>query len=111
MGTHEGLGLGFYESLYTDTPVLTLDWIPNNEIIKNNINGWCIPCDYGELTDNCQGLINKAIFLESSFESKITELCINKEDTYHLIQNMHKNRKLFISEQKKHYEERWINIL
>jgi len=111
MGTHEGLGLGFYESLYTDTPVLTLDWMPNNEIIKNNVNGWCIPCDYGKLNDNSQGLIHKAIFVESHFEKKIIELCTNKEDTYTIIKNMYKNRKTFISEQKRLYEERWLSIL
>ena len=33
-GSHEGLGLGFYESLYMGTPILTIDWIPNSEIVK-----------------------------------------------------------------------------
>ena len=38
MGSHEGLGLGFYESIYCGTPILTMNWTPNNELITDNIN-------------------------------------------------------------------------
>ena len=40
LGTQEGLGLGFYESLYCGTPILTIDWVPNTELIQHNKNGW-----------------------------------------------------------------------
>lgn len=58
---HEGLGLGFYESIATGTPVLTLDTPPHNEIINDGINGWTIPCGYVKMTDNPQGLFESAV--------------------------------------------------
>ena len=41
---HEGLGLGFYESCFMNTPVITLDAPPHNEVIHNNKNGWLLDC-------------------------------------------------------------------
>ena len=41
---HEGLGLGFYESCYMNTPVITLNASPHNEIIHHNKNGWLLDC-------------------------------------------------------------------
>lgn len=41
---HEGLGLGFYESCFMNTPVITLNAPPHNEIIDNNKNGWLLSC-------------------------------------------------------------------
>jgi glycosyltransferase involved in cell wall biosynthesis len=111
MGTHEGLGLGFYESLYTGTPVLTFDWSPNNEIIQNNVNGWCIPCDYEKMKDNTQGLVHKALFLQNEFRNKIIELCTNTKETYQIIQNTIQNRGHYMNENKKIYEQRWLSIL
>ena len=50
LGDHEGLGLGFYESLNCYTPILTLNCYPNCEIIKNNRNGWLIDCQFENFT-------------------------------------------------------------
>ena len=44
LSKHEGLGLGFYESCYMNTPVITLDAPPHNEIIHHNKNGWLLSC-------------------------------------------------------------------
>ena len=49
LGDHEGLGLGFYEALYSRIPILTLNCQPNNEIIKHLKNGWLIECNYEKL--------------------------------------------------------------
>jgi len=58
---HEGLGLGFYDSLSQGVPVLTLDTPPHNEIITENI-GWYIPCTYVKMTDNTDGIVESAVF-------------------------------------------------
>lgn len=42
LSKNEGLGLGFFESCYTHTPVITLNAPPYNEIIFENKNGWLI---------------------------------------------------------------------
>ena len=43
MSKNEGLGLGLFESCFTNTPVITLDAYPYKEIIMEEKNGWLIP--------------------------------------------------------------------
>lgn len=71
---HEGLGLGFYESLATGTPVLTLNTAPHNEIIKNGVNGWLIECDHKKMEENTQSLIKSAYFETKTLANKLNEL-------------------------------------
>jgi hypothetical protein len=59
-GDHEGLGLGFYEALNNNKPVITLDTYPNNEYIIHNKNGFIIPCEFEPLKDNNEGIVQKA---------------------------------------------------
>lgn len=68
---HEGLGLGFYEAISSGTPVITLDTPPHNEIIKDNVNGWLLPCYYKEMTDNPMSLIKSAYFNPIDLTNKI----------------------------------------
>ena len=58
---HEGLGLGFHESLSYGLPVITLDTPPHNEIVSSDC-GWFVDCKYEEMKDNDQGIIKSAIF-------------------------------------------------
>lgn len=86
MGDHEGLGLGFYESIDLGCPILTINTPPNNEIIKENINGWLIDCDYESLHDNSYGLINKALITSDILCNKLEYIIkeytdINKYNT------------------------------
>src|SRR5207302_9422714 len=74
LGDHEGLGLGFYEAIAAGTPVLTIDTPPNNEIIREGINGWLIQCDYAQLTDNDEGLVKKAVISVKDLKSKLVYL-------------------------------------
>ena len=82
----EGLGLGFYEALATGTPVLTLDTQPHNEIIKENINGWIIPCSYKKSDDNSEALFESAYFDVNVLSNKIVEIAnqylINYESSH-----------------------------
>jgi glycosyltransferase involved in cell wall biosynthesis len=110
MGSHEGLGLGFYESLYCGTPILTMNWIPNNEIITNNINGWLLNCDYSNIYDNDNSLINQGIINEESLKIKIIEI-LNSNNTINIINNTIKNKDILINKNKYNFEKNLIDIL
>lgn len=111
MGSHEGLGLGFYESLYCGTPVITMNWTPNNEIIKNGINGWLIDCDYSTIYDNDISLIQQGIIKEEVLKDKIIELLDNIEETTTVINNTILNIDNLQKNNKIEFEEKFKNIL
>lgn len=77
MGDHEGLGLGFYESITCGTPVMTINTSPNNEIIHEGVNGWCIPCGYSSMEDNKDGLIYRASISSGDIKQKMREIIDN----------------------------------
>lgn len=83
---HEGLGIGFYEAVATGTPVLSLDTPPHNEIIKDNINGWLIPCYYKPMTDNKDPIFESAYFDPKVLSNKLIDI-ISDTDKYHNILN------------------------
>jgi glycosyltransferase involved in cell wall biosynthesis len=72
VGSHEGLGLGFYESISCRTPVITMNCAPHNEII-NDTNGFLMECDPFVLTDNNEALVPGYSFNLHSF----VELLLN----------------------------------
>jgi glycosyltransferase involved in cell wall biosynthesis len=74
MGSHEGLGLGFYEAIQSGTPVITMDTIPNNEIIKENVNGWLIKSKKYELIDNNKSIIYGDLFNKNNLKYTITNI-------------------------------------
>jgi glycosyltransferase involved in cell wall biosynthesis len=85
MGDHEGLGLGFYESLACGTLVFTIDTPPNNEIIREGINGWVVRCNYVPLTDNNQGIVYKACVEIEDLKNKLLDIInhYQRENMYH----------------------------
>ena len=111
MGSHEGLGLGFFESIYAGTPVLTMNWVPNNEIIINNINGWLIDCNFTNLNDNDISLINMGIINEYNLKNKILEILNDKSNTLQIINNTIENKKTLYTSQKNIFEQNLLNIL
>lgn len=56
--THEGIGIGFYESTSLGVPVITLNREPHNEIVTPDFTGWLLPATPFELPDNSQGVVN-----------------------------------------------------
>jgi glycosyltransferase involved in cell wall biosynthesis len=88
---HEGLGLGFYESLISGTPVITLNTPLHNEIILDGVNGWHVPCDYEEMKDNPFSLLKSAIFDSKDLTKKMLEIYDNYDDTLRIIKNTKKN--------------------
>jgi hypothetical protein len=87
MGSHEGLGLGFFESLYIGLPILTMDWSPNNEIIKDNVNGWIVKCVPSQIYDNDNSLLNKGFIYEEDLKDKLIEILSNEDKTFEIINN------------------------
>lgn len=81
---HEGLGLGFYEALSTGTPIITLDTPPHNEIVRDNVNGWIIPCYFKPMTDNKDPIFDSAYFNPQHLAEKIVSITAN-EDIYNNI--------------------------
>ena len=109
LGSHEGLGLGFYESLYCGTPVITLNWTPNNEIIKNNINGWLIDCCYSDIDNN--SLINKANTNELNLKNKIIQILEEKDNTFKIINDTINNRKNIYNTFKNKFHQNLLSFL
>lgn len=96
---HEGLGLGFYESLYYEKPLITLDTAPHNEIINKN-NGWLIPCYYEIMIEN-----NESLLMAAKFDVEILSEKINE-----IVENFNTYDDLIIS-LKKDYNDRFnVNI-
>lgn len=76
---HEGLGLGFYESLMYGKPVITLNVPPHNEIIKSGINGWTIPATLKSSIENPMSPIGSAFFDPQDLANQIIEISNNYE--------------------------------
>ncbi len=74
MGDHEGLGLGFYESIACGMPVLTINTPPNNEVIREGQNGWLVPCTYEKMNDNADGIVKKAVITVKDLKIKMIEV-------------------------------------
>jgi glycosyltransferase involved in cell wall biosynthesis len=109
MGNQEGLGIGFYESLYCGTPIFTLNWSPNNEIIINNENGWLIDCDFTNINDIT--LINKGNIIEENIKNKLIKIMYDISYTENIINNTIKNREEFYKKNKESFFENFKRIL
>ena len=105
-GGQEGLGLGFYEALYLGLPIVTLDWTPNNEIIRENFNGWLATINIDKVYENTECLINRALINKDAFKNKIIDIAKNKENTIHIINNTIHNRDFFIKKNKTSFEKK-----
>jgi glycosyltransferase involved in cell wall biosynthesis len=77
LSSHEGLGLGFYESIAMATPVITIDHAPHNEPILDGESGILIRCDPIRLSDNSDALIHGGLFVKSHL---IDVLCSLRKD-------------------------------
>lgn len=74
VSSHEGLGLGFYESLAHGLPVVTLDTQPHNEVIENGKLGVTIKCNHIPLPDNDDGLVQAAVFDTQDLIDKLNDM-------------------------------------
>jgi glycosyltransferase involved in cell wall biosynthesis len=65
VSSHEGLGLGFYESISVATPVITLDVAPYNEVVLPGRCGWHLTATPTSLPDN-----DDAVSFGASFDAR-----------------------------------------
>jgi glycosyltransferase involved in cell wall biosynthesis len=74
VSSHEGLGLGFYESVSRNTPVLSLQATPHNEIVLQDETGWLIPAWPVPPPDNDQSIVSAWRFHTSDLAFQIIML-------------------------------------
>ncbi len=74
VASHEGIGLGFYESIAAGVPVIALDAQPNNEVVLDGSTGWLIPCIQIPLPDNPQGIVCASKFDLRSLVDVLTKI-------------------------------------
>jgi len=58
VSSHEGLGLGFFESISCGTPVVSLNAPPHNEIVLEGETGWLIPAQPMAMPDNDRSIVS-----------------------------------------------------
>jgi glycosyltransferase involved in cell wall biosynthesis len=88
--THEGIGIGFYESTSLGVPVITLNREPHNEVVTSDFTGWLLPATPFELPDNSQGVVNAgklevdslASFLVKLSFQEVTEVKLRTQEFY-----------------------------
>jgi glycosyltransferase involved in cell wall biosynthesis len=78
VSSHEGLGLGFYESVSRNTPVISLQAPPHDEIVLQDQTGWLIPAWPMPPADNDQSIVPAWRFHTSDLAFQI--LMLGKRD-------------------------------
>ncbi|WP_082028777.1 glycosyltransferase family 4 protein [Xanthomonas sacchari] len=74
VSSHEGLGLGFYESIGHGTPVLSLDCPPHNEVVQQDATGWLIPSWSIPAPDNDRAIVSAYRFNTTDLAMRILTL-------------------------------------
>jgi glycosyltransferase involved in cell wall biosynthesis len=72
--SHEGIGIGFYESISLGTPVVTIDSSPHNEVVVPYRSGWLLPAVPIALPDNPYGVVGAAKLLPGTLTNFLIEL-------------------------------------
>ena len=81
LSKQEGLGLGFYESCFMNTPVITLNAPPHNEVIHHKKNGWLLSCtlEKDKNPENPFTIIKQTQINEQQILNEIRQILLNKE--------------------------------
>ena len=111
LGTQEGLGLGFYEALYCGTPILTIDWIPNNELVQNGKNGWIAKCLYSKNYENTLSIINRGMIIKNELYTTVMDILTNTSKTVSIIKNTYNFKKALYDKNKKDFYTKFNDIL
>lgn len=72
--THEGLGLGFFESLSRNCLIITTDVAPNNEFVLDGLSGFLIPASQTAVPDTSNSMIFASTFSEVDLVKKIVSV-------------------------------------
>jgi glycosyltransferase involved in cell wall biosynthesis len=57
VSSHEGIGIGFYESIAHGVPVISLDAEPHREAVRDGVSGWLLPATPKPLPDNADPVV------------------------------------------------------
>jgi glycosyltransferase involved in cell wall biosynthesis len=87
---HEGIGLGFLESMKNGLPVITMNVPPNNEFILDKSVGYFVNEEAISNVDNFQGVFNSWQFDRQDFLKKLLEIEIDS-----IIQKMLNIQKIY----------------
>lgn len=77
VSSHEGLGLGFYESIGCDAKVISLNCAPHNEVVDQD-TGWLLNPRSFKLTDNDQSLVKGYTFDPRDLTQLVQEISKEK---------------------------------
>lgn len=80
VSSHEGLGLGFYESIACGTPVVSLDAPPHNEIVLEGETGWLVPAMPMAMPDNDRSIVSAWRFDTFALTERILALTREQVD-------------------------------
>jgi glycosyltransferase involved in cell wall biosynthesis len=75
VSSHEGLGLGFYESISRGAPVISLDVPPHNEVVLYGQTGWLLEAGSTPMPDNDDALFSAATFDMRSLTAILNDFC------------------------------------
>ena len=81
-----------------------MNWTPNNEIIKHNINGWLIQCSSGKIFENEECIVKRGIIEEIDLKNMVLNIINNIDNSLLIINNTINNATQFKSENKKIFE-------
>lgn len=98
VSSHEGLGLGFYESLACQTPVISLDQAPHNEVIVDGKSGWLLESKKIELKDNNQAMVSGGEFEHQSLVHLLLKLILHPEEIKSVTKKCHQEQKKWSQE-------------
>lgn len=92
VSSHEGIGLGFHESIANGCPVISLDAAPHNEVVVPKTTGWLIPAYPAPMADNTSSIVSSWKFLNADLQrviqtvtkaeiSALSMLCVSLSET------------------------------
>src|SRR5271165_6963460 len=84
VSSHEGLGLGFYESISRGTPVISLNVSPHNEVVLHGETGWLLNAMTQPVPDNNAALVTAAKFDVGDLAEFVTRF--SRDDLEHMIE-------------------------
>ena len=72
--SHEGLGLGFYESISRCTPIISLDADPHREVVSEGVTGWLLSAQPVPVADNERSIVSSWRFDTAVLADRIVSL-------------------------------------
>jgi glycosyltransferase involved in cell wall biosynthesis len=102
--SHEGIGIGFYESISLGIPIVTLDYPLYREVVIEDRSGWILPSRGVPLSDNLMSVVTGVNLIEGA----LTDFLCNLKETE--VQSLKESTKALYIEKFSNFEfDRLIN--